>query len=247
MAHPTPDALALVALGEGVESESLRHVGECRACFAEVEALQQVVSVGRSLDASEHLSYPHPRVWEHISTDLGRIPVPYAGVADAPLAAAAPPTPDRFDRRRPRRWAPAAIAAAALVVGVLGGLGAARLGDPAPAAGAATQLNALPAYPGAHGTATVEQGADGARTLVVTMAMPATADAGGSLEVWMSDSRAEDMVAIGTLAQGTTARLPLPAGMDLTTHPIVDVSLEGAGDADPAHSAVSVVRGRLRV
>ena len=44
---------------------------------------------------------------------------------------------------------------------------------------------------------------------------------------------------------GLTARFPIPADVDLTSHPIVDVSLEPAGDTDPAHSAVSVVRGRL--
>lgn len=260
MAHPTPDALALIALGEDVESETLRHVAECRACFAEVEALEQVVSVGRSLGLEDRLTAPHPRVWAHVVDDLRRDP---AAPLPASVALLGAPVTDharashdevpvswrRDDdagrRQTSRRWPGLALAAAlALVVGLTGGYVLKDRTAPSAEVSARTQLNALPRWPGANGTATVENGVDGQRTLVVTMQMPPTVSVDGTLEVWMSDSRAQDMVPMGSMTSDT-ARFAIPASLDVATHPIVDVSLEPRGDTDPAHSATSVVRGRL--
>jgi hypothetical protein len=52
------------------------------------------------------------------------------------------------------------------------------------------------------------------------------------------------MVAIGTLNPGETARFTLPAGMDASAFPVVDVSVEHF-DGDAGHSATSVSRGVL--
>ena len=272
MAHPTPDALALIALGEDVESETIEHVGECRACFAEIEALQQVVAVGRSLGPEDRLTVPHPRVWAHVADNLhdGRA-VPLRGAVGllepAPTATdPAPPAtatrvaperatttagpPDELAARRraqPRRWTTVAVAAAAaLVVGLGGGYVLKGLTTPETQISATTQLNALPRYPGANGTARIENSDNGQRTLVVTMDLPATVAVDGTLEVWMSDTRAQDMVPMGTMTD-STARFPIPASVDVATHPIIDVSLEPRGDTDFTHSDISVVRGRLPV
>lgn len=232
MAHPTPDDLALVALGEDVAPEVAAHVADCLACVTEVEALQHVVVVGRSLGPDDTLLAPHGRVWEQISAQLPD----------------GSPVPDELAvrRRSPRRrWAPVALAAAAaLTVGLGGGFLLRGLTDTP--ADAATQLNALPGWPGANGTAAVEDGPDGSRTLIVSVSMPPTTPVDGTFEVWISDTQAKDMVPMGTM-DGATGRFPLPAGMDLAGHPVVDVSLEPPGDTDPNHSDVSVVRGRLRV
>lgn len=285
MAHPTPDDLALIALGEDTDAEVLAHVDGCRACFAEVEALQQVVAVSRSLGPDDRLTAPHPRVWQRIATGThdGRvIPLPGAvtlqeaprvppaapepvtlGGVDAPQSQqpqsqqprsqqprsqqiqSQQPRPER-PRRRPGRLTAALVAAALLVVGLAGGYGLGRAGDPVTGRPSVTQLNALPRWSGANGTATVRDDGGGQRTLVVTMQLPATISVDGTFEVWMSDSRAQDMVAMGPM-DGGSARFPIPAGFDLATHPIVDVSLEPRGDTDPAHSDISVVRGRLSV
>lgn len=263
MAHPTPDSLALIALGEDVESETLRHVGECRACFAEIEALQQVVAVGRSLGSDEHLTMPHPRVWSRVAEDLhdGRVG-PLRGSVGLlePPAVTPAPVPRRTpvdaaprdelaarSSRRPRRRATIAVAAAtALVVGLVGGFFLKNVVAPAAQVSAVTQLNALPSYTGANGTASIEDGGNGQRTLVVAMDLPGSILVDGTLEVWMSDTHAQDMVPLGAMT-GSTARFPLPAAMDVETHPIVDVSLEPRGDNNPSHSDISVVRGRLPV
>jgi anti-sigma-K factor RskA len=263
MAHPTPDALALVALGEAAEPEVRAHLDECRTCFADVESLQQIVSVGRSLGPGDRLTEPNPRVWQQITAEV------YGGQGDPRRggvsvlersersAASSDPSPTDVDtsdelaaRRRSsgrRGWAPVAVAAAAaLVVGLGGGYAIKGATGSGSDAATTTQLNALPGYPGANGKATIEKGADGQRMLVVTVDLPATVSVDGTMEVWMSDTRATDMVAMGTM-RGDSARLPIPSSVDLASHPIVDVSLEPPGDSNPAHSDVSVVRGRLNV
>ena len=255
-AHPAPDLLALIALGEDVEPEIFAHVSECRACFAEIEALQQVVAVGRSLGPEDRLASPSPHVWQRITAELDGQVVPMRSSVDL-LERPAGSTPaagahqDQLAARRrqaPRRWATVAVAAAsALVVGLAGGFLLKGLTDAnGSGVSAATQLNALPGWAGANGRATIEDGENGQRTLVVTMDLPPTVEVDGTMEVWMSDTRAQDMLAMGTMT-GLTARLPVPAAVDLATHPIIDVSLEPKNDTDPAHSDVSVVRGRLNV
>jgi anti-sigma-K factor RskA len=268
-AHPTPDALALIALGEDVEPEVVQHVGGCETCFHEIGALQQVVAIGRSLGPDDDLVEPHARVWERISTELqssvgspsGDVSVlerPQVGLglaATAAVPAASSTTDELAARRRPaprRRWATvAAAAAAALVVGLGGGYALKGLTGPGSETAApttTTQLNALPGWPGANGTATVEKGPQGQRTLVVSVTLPPTVDvADGTMEVWMSDTQARDMMAMGAMTSGDSTRFPIPASFDLATHPIIDVSLEPRNDPDPNHSATSVVRGRLNV
>lgn len=245
MAHPTPDDLALIALGEDVSPEDAAHAGECLACLTEIEALQHVVLVGRSLGPDDTLLAPHARVWEQISAQ-----VTTAGAAVPQPPSAGPARDELAARRRSprRRWAPVALAAAAaLVVGLGGGYALKSLsGATSDAAGTTTTLNALPGWPGASGKATIEDAGGGQRTLVVSVQLPATVSVDGTMEVWMSDTQARDMVPMGTMSGGS-ARIPVPASFDLSTHPIVDVSLEPSGDTDPHHSDVSVVRGRLNV
>lgn len=249
MAHPTPESLALVALGEEADPGVVSHVDGCRTCHADVESLQQVVAVGRSLGPDDHLSTPDPRVWDRIAAevDADRLSAHRASVSVLARPVTQPATgtqPENASRNR--RWAPLALAAAAALVVGLGGGYALRSAADADTDRAVTQLNALPAWPGASGTATLEDGTDGQRTLVVTVALPPTVAVDGTMEVWMSDTHARDMVAMGTMSGGS-ARFPVPSSFDITTHPVVDVSMEPRNDADPHHSDDSVVRGRLAV
>jgi hypothetical protein len=205
-------------------------------------------------------------VWQRIASDVndGRvIPLPGAITLrqQAPVVPPSSPDPTPLDgvgttttdrepagrRPAPRRlgWPSLALAAAvALIVGLGGGFVLKGLVNPTPDVVSATQLNALPRWPGATGTASVEKGPQGQRTLVVTMEMPGTTPVNGNLEVWMSDTRAMDMVPMGMRA-GATGRFPIADTMDLASHPIIDISLEPVGDTDPGHSDDSVARGRL--
>lgn len=144
-----------------------------------------------------------------------------------------------------RRWPAMALAAAlVLILGIGLGVGITQaLADKTDAVGVTT-LNALPRWKGSNGTATVEEDDAGNRTLVITAQIPATTSVDGKMEVWLGDSRAEDMVPMGTMS-GASGRFPVPKSMDLKTHPVVDVSLEPVNDTNPAHSDVSMLRGRL--
>ena len=236
MAHPTPDDLALVALGEDAGPGTTAHVADCLACVTEVDALRHVVDVGRSLGPDDAFVAPDARVWRRVAAEVGT----EVGTPRDELAA-------RRDRAPGRRWRTAAVAAAtALVVGLGGGFLLRGVLTPGPSTDRATQLNALPGWPGAGGTAAVKDGPGGQRTLVISVAVPASEPVDGTFEVWMSDSKAEDMLPMGTMTGGS-ARFPIPEGVDLKTHPLVDVSLEPPGDTDSHHSDVSVVRGRLPV
>ena len=79
---------------------------------------------------------------------------------------------------------------------------------------------------------------------MITADIPASTPVHGTMEVWLGDSHAEDMVPMGVLT-GPSGRFPVPKAMDLKAHPIVDVSLEPNGDTNPAHSDNSMLRGRL--
>lgn len=107
---------------------------------------------------------------------------------------------------------------------------------------ARTQLAALPSWPDSNGTAVVEQDRDGHRDLVITMHTPQPVD--GSREVWLINRTVTSMFSLGYM-RGTTYRLVIPDGLDLSAYPIVDVSREPFGDTDPAHSLNSIVRGTL--
>jgi hypothetical protein len=106
---------------------------------------------------------------------------------------------------------------------------------------AEAELDALPAWAGAAGTATVEQDSDGRRWLVVEVEAPAPS---GASQVWLIDNDVVGMNSLGFLSNGQ-ARLVIPDSLDLGQFPVVDVSAEPVNDADPRHSGDSIVRGKL--
>ncbi|RXZ43503.1 anti-sigma factor, partial [Agromyces binzhouensis] len=130
---------------------------------------------------------------------------------------------------------------------LLAGIGIGVAIDGGPAGPEATTVLAsaeLDAFPGwdAVGSATVEQDAAGERTIRVDLA--ADVPEGEVREVWLIRGDASGLVSLG-LMDGDTARLVVPAGIDLDEYPLVDVSAEPV-DGDPAHSGDSIVRGELR-
>lgn len=109
---------------------------------------------------------------------------------------------------------------------------------------ASVQLNALPQWPGSSGRATVEEDREGNRTLVVTISSPEPAN--GPREVWLTNTRADPMVAVGFL-QGDSGRFPIAPDIDFAEYYLVDISQEPARDDNPHHSGNSMLRGRLPV
>ena len=266
-AHIAADDLHLLALAEqGASAGERAHLAACAECAEEYLALRQVVQLGRAA-GSDPLLTPPAGVWAGIHAELGlsdavRRPPSFASTpelmdaAPPPRASASPvvaslpvgSTPESLSAPAPvrllprRRWVP--FAAAASVIGLVGGIAigvASTTGPPPEQVVAEAALDALPGWT-ASGSARVEQAADGRRSVVVDL--DAAAIPGSGLrEVWLLKADASSLVSIGFL-DGSTGRFTIPASVDLTQYPLVDVSAEPA-DGDPAHSGDSIVRGAL--
>ena len=134
--------------------------------------------------------------------------------------------------------------AASLVVGVGIGAGAVALGtgDDDGQTVAAAALDPLDDSD-ATGEARVVERPDGSRVLELDLSAADPDD--GFYEVWLIDEAVEDMYPLGVVVQdGGEVTLEVPAGVDLTEFPVVDVSVEPL-DGDPRHSGRSVARGVL--
>jgi anti-sigma-K factor RskA len=212
---------------------------------------------------------PPDRVWQAIRTELGFTshagepptspgPTGTATVTALPRStgaetngAAGPPAtvtpisdaPKRSSRGR-RGLALLVAAAVALVLGVGLGLGLDRILGPRQTVLWTAELQALPAFPGSTGEASVVEDKDGNRTLVIELESPEPVD--GSRQVWLIDTGVTKMRSLGYLT-GVSGRLPIPGDLDPHEFPVVDVSKEPPADTDVRHSGNSIVRGNLNV
>jgi anti-sigma-K factor RskA len=194
-----------------------------------------VVSSARSITDEDRPSPAPPQVWTAITSELGmETPTGVTPITSARSARG---------NRGARTWL---VAAAAAVVGVLAGGVVATSRNQTPDTAdllARAELGPMDES-GFTGTARVEQGSDGTVLTVAVPDLPGIDD--GYYEVWMATADAGTMVAIGTLNPGQEGHYPLPAGMDVGSFPVVDVSVEHF-DGEAGHSATSVVRGQLEV
>ena len=237
MRHVDPDTLALLALGESVESaEESAHLAACPECALELASFTLAARVGRESLTSEPLDVPHDRVWERIAGELQ--------IAEPQPQPQLTPRPTSIAAARPRRRLVVALVAAAAVVALVAAGGAVwvALTPSAPTVLATAQLDALPQWPTASGSARLERLADGSRVVRVTLDAPV--DDGGFREAWLITSDASALVSLGVM-RDDSATFAVPDGIDTSSYDLVDVS-EEAFDGDPAHSGDSIVRGALR-
>lgn len=234
MRHPDRESLTLVALGERpVVDELSAHLDRCAQCRSEVTAMRDTVALAREAGPGP-LEAPPEHVWSGIAAELA-------------LDGVGPPPPARVLRARRHRRGILAVAAAAVVALVAAvAVGIAGLpGEPEPPGPREIASASLATYgagpPGASGRVIVHDAGDGPR-LDVSAVIPPAPD-GGYYEVWLLDERSGDMVAIGALGEAGRGSFTMPAGLDVPSHPVVDVSAERY-DGDPTHSA-SVLRGTL--
>jgi len=238
VSHCDEDELSLLALGESASSVDEQHLASCVRCQSRLDQYAATVASARSITDADRPVAPPTSVWEGIVAELG---LPAAGLR--PATADLPANVVAITSARSRRgtWL---IAVAAGVVGVaLGAVVTSGVLSPSPTEQVVATADLGPiGDSGFSGTATVQSVDDAAVLTVSVPDLPGVPD--GYYEVWMATSDTTTMVAIGTLNPGDTGTFDLPAGMDVSAFPVVDVSLEHF-DGDAGHSATSVVRGEL--
>jgi hypothetical protein len=183
----------------------------------------------------ERLARLSPEGWDPPAPPPLRVP-----------AVAPAPAPAPWRRRLALRPAVALAAACALLgLGLVAGLLVAGTGDGGPGAAPASRLAlsaVAPAGGRAHGNAELVRGAHPHLVLDVRGLRPSR---GGYYEVWLMNS-GKDLVSLGGFRVGTSgrARVDVPVPVAARRYRAVDVSAE-PDDGNPAHSAVSVLRGPL--
>jgi hypothetical protein len=262
MSHCDETTLALAALGEDIPADEAAHLHSCAACTTDVAELIEVVTLGR--EAPAELPEVPERVWAGIRRELAltgapdgagvtyadvrSLPAPAAPAEDDPGAGATGSNVVPLDRRRSRGlWGVAAVAAAAGAL--VGGAVVWSAVDRGSGGSGTTEqfvaqavLAPLTDTVSAPGKATVLDSADGEVVRVDARSLPAN---DGFYEVWLLDSDATKLVALGALPAGSIGTFTVPPGLSITDFPVIDISLESY-DGDPSHSKNSLMRGELQ-
>lgn len=267
MQHLDPESLSLLALGEELGDDAADHLRSCAGCAADFAGLRRAVVAAKPGPDAVALEAPGPQVWAGIHSALGLSPA----VAANPLAASDSPAPtapspsassespvspspaplpsweERAARkrkpgggagwmRRPGVWLAAAAATVLLAAGVFWSVQQ-NQAQVTPLARA--ELAPVDQH-SATGSARVVEAKDGQRTLEVQVNKN---EARGYQEVWLIAPDLSRLVSLGVMTSDS-GTFPVPAGLNLSEYPIVDVSDEPV-DGNPAHSSVSIVRGTL--
>jgi hypothetical protein len=240
MQHLDPEVLSLFALDEPLDAGSSSHLRSCPECAAEYAALRRAVNAVRTTPDASSLESPGPNVWEGIHRKLGLSEAVAADPLGRANAEPAEPPPGTGSNnvtwlRRPVTWLAAAAAAVVITTGVVVAVN--QTVAPVPLASA--RLEPLEQFT-ATGSATVTEAGDGTRTIEVQLDK---AEARGYQEVWLIAPDLSRLVSLGIM-NSSSGRFDVPAGLDLSGYPIVDISDEPL-DGNPAHSSVSIVRGTL--
>lgn len=254
--HLDPDVAALAALGEPLaDDRHAGHLATCEPCRREIETLRSTVVVARSTLGEHELQSAPSHVWQAIRAELELSPelAPPQREAGAELPVSAPASSGelvQLDAVRERRAgirrfiAPvlASAAAAALVAALVVTWSGGAPRDSGVTL-AAAELDALPAWSGAAGQATITELPDGER--IMRVALEADVDASLGREVWLLTENVDGLISLGFLT-GATGEFVIPASVDLSRYSVVDISAEPL-DGDPTHSGDSIVRGALDV
>jgi len=231
VSHCTDGVLAGFALGEPLSERDARHVELCVDCQHRLEDYRRIVLIAEG--GAVTLVSPPSQVWDEVAKQ--------AAVERTDSHLKPPANSPRTGL--PRTWL--AIAAAAAAGMLVGGVATSLLDgdDLIEPVVAAAELAPLPGGPAGEQSGVAELHRSGDR-LVVTIAATGLADPVGFYEAWLLDPVTGGVIALGVVPQANGAvTLPIPDGTDLSVYSAVDVSDEPF-DGDPAHSAVSVLRGQ---
>lgn len=211
--------------------------------FDDLVDLEHVEALLRELGPDDlEPTDPPPSVWAGIQRELAGAPAGADGATPAPAADVVP----LASRRRP---APTYLAAAAAVVLLVVGAVAVLARGDGDTIVATAQLAFDPAEfdpLGAEATATAHLVAvdDGYAIELDDASFPQID--GDDLELWLieADDRGEIVEVVAIAVLDGSDRYAVPEGLDVSTHTIVDISIEPR-DGDEAHSGRSILRGQL--
>lgn len=179
---------------------------------------------------------PPASVWAGISAAIN---ADHRDAADSTAAASPDPVIDLGAERAKRRGA-TLLAAAAVVVLFVGSALALITATSGPDVITRSALDPLDGQT-AMGEVRVVETDDG---LELDLEYDGVETGTGYLELWVIDVNVDAMVSLGPVRGD--GRYLVPAGVELATYPIVDLSIEQP-DGDPTHGGKSVLRGILDV
>ena len=203
--------------------------------LASFERLRGVLS--RVDVADSELVDPPEDLWGRIAAAIETTPEQESPKSSPQPRAAHAEVVVLADRRR-TGWVLAAAAAVIVVAGIVGGIVATRGSSPSGTVVASASLQPL------EGSATAQAKlvrSGGRLRLQLIAHQMSAAPPGQYYELWLMDRSITIPVSLGSMTGSTT--VTIPAGVDTTKFPVVDISLQPNGH--PAYSGHSVLRGTL--
>lgn len=236
--HVESDELTLLALGEALP-DAAAHVATCEECQREVAELRATLEEVRRIGPVEPVALPDG-LWERIAAEAFAAPPAAEPGAEADVVDL-----EAHGARRSARdggWPRYLIGIAAAAGIVIGGVGASYLNDRESEESLVATATLAPLDDALDTAIARIVQRDGHQVLIVQA--DGLADArGGFLEVWLLNPDVTGLVTLGPL-DADRQEFVLPAALDLSEFPIVDISREPL-DGDPTHSGDSLWRGEL--
>lgn len=235
--------------GEGAPAHSSAqtaahdHLAACEPCREALAATERAL---QALKDPAALLEPPAELWDRIAAEIATT----SDQDQRPMASVTELRPHEGSRRRRTPlWIPLAAAAAGAVLG--GAAVAALIGQDD-----ATEVESPVASPTVVGGATLDPVAaddftgraemvetdDGALELTVQISAAPDPEA-GYFEVWLRDEEGTQLISLGAATADSTT-FTVPAGIDLSQYPVVDVSHEHF-DGDPGHSGTTLGAGPM--
>lgn len=244
-------------------SEARAHLEICAPCRAAFEATERALEALRDPAAMHE---PPAGLWDRIAAEIAATPEDHSPMAsvtelrprdsrrsrrqDGTMDSRRSRRQDNSrDSRRSRLWTPLAAAAAGAVIGGaavaawLGQEDSAQVGNPV--AGPTVVGDAILEAVAADdftGRAEMVEDEDGALQLTVEISAAPDPEA-GYFEVWLRDEDGTQLISLGAATADSTT-FTVPAGIDLSQYPVVDVSHEHF-DGDPGHSGTTLAAGPM--
>ena len=271
--HLTDESLAILAdsrladveasAAERISQEDQReHLALCGPCQQAFAASARALEALRDPAA---LQQPPADLWDRIAAEINEDAA--EDQQDEPMASV-----HQLQPRKPalsRRWIPLAAAAAGALIG--GAVVAGILSQGEAQDGAGNQAGELPAQepgedPGSSageqtptllggatltpvaaddfsGSAEMVQTQEGSLELTVEVSAAPNPDE-GYFEVWLRDEAGTRLLSLGAVTSTDSTTFTVPAGVDLSQYPVVDVSHEHF-DGDPSHSGTTLAAGPM--